>query len=156
LTAARLGLTPQILNSTLYHAFGESQVSTIYSALNQYYVIMEAAPPYLQSPEGLNQIYLIARHGPDPVPLRPVTQAATATMPVSVNHTGLFPSATQSFNLAPGVSLGEAASEMVSLQQKLGMPPSIHGQFSGTLQAFQQSLTSEPYLVGSAILAVYL
>jgi multidrug efflux pump len=156
LTAARFGLTPQMIDNTLYHAFGESEISTIYSALNQYYVVMEAAPRYWQSPAGLDQIYLTAGPNRGAVPLRAVATTATSTTPVSVNHTGLFPSATQSFNLAPGVSLDEATRELVDMQRKLGMPPSIRGQFSGTLEAFQQSLASEPYLVGSAILAVYL
>jgi multidrug efflux pump len=104
----------------------------------------------------LDQIYLTAGPNRGAVPLRAVATTATSTTPVSVNHTGLFPSATQSFNLAPGVSLDEATRELVDMQRKLGMPPSIRGQFSGTLEAFQQSLASEPYLVGSAILAVYL
>ena len=155
-TAARLGLTPQLLDSTLYHAFGESQISTIYSALNQYYVVMEVAPQYWQSPKGLEDTYLVPTPGGGAVPLRTVASYGTSTMPISVNHTGLFPSATVSFNLAPGTSLGEATQQIAAIQQSLGMPQSIHGQFSGALQAFEQSLTTEPYLVLTAILAVYL
>jgi multidrug efflux pump len=156
LTAARLGLTPQVIDSTLYHSFGESQVSTIFSALNQYYVVMEVAPQYWQSPAGLNDTYLIATPGGGPVPLRSVATAMTSTMPIAVNHTGLFPSATVSFNLAPNVSLDQAARQIASIQQNLGMPASVHGVFSGTLEAFEESLSTEPYLVMAAILAVYL
>ena len=156
LTAARLGITPELLDDTLYHAFGQSEVSTIYTALNQYYVVMEVAPKYWQSPNGLRNMYVIPNVGGGPVPLDAVTKYAPSTSPVSVNHTGLFPSVTVSFNLAPNKSLGEAARDIDNIQQKLGMPQSIHGQFSGTLEAFEQSLTTEPYLVLTAILAVYL
>jgi multidrug efflux pump len=155
-TAARLGITPELLDNTLYHAFGQSEVSTIYTALNQYYVVMEVAPKYWQSPDGLKDTYLIPNAGGGPIPLATVAKYAPSTSPVSVNHTGLFPSVTVSFNLAPNMSLGEAARDIDDIQQKLGMPQSIHGQFSGTLEAFEQSLTTEPYLVMTAILAVYL
>jgi multidrug efflux pump len=155
-TAARLGVTPQVINSTLYHAFGQAEVSTIYKELNQYYVVMEVAPPFWQSPEGLNQVYVVPSPGGGAIPLSALATAATSTMPVSVNHTGLFPSATVSFNLAPELSLGQAAGEIERLQQGLGMPKSVHGRFSGTLLAFEQSLASEPYLILAAVLAVYL
>jgi len=155
-TAARLGLTPQLLDNSLYDAFGQAEVSTIYTQLNQYYVVMEAAPKYWQSPQGLNETYLIPNVGGGAVPLRSVAKYAASTSPLAVNHTGLFPSVTVSFNLAPGVSLGEATQEIESAQQKLNMPRTIHGEFAGTLQAFQQSLTTEPYLIVTAILAVYI
>jgi multidrug efflux pump len=155
-TAARLGLTPAIIDNTLYHAFGQSEVSTIYTQLNQYYVVMEVAPKYWQSPAGLKSTYLIPNSGGGPIPLSSIAQYAPSTSPVSVNHTGLFPSATVSFNLAPGVSLGQATKEIADIQQKSGMPQSVHGEFSGTLEAFQQSLTTEPYLVLTAILAVFI
>jgi multidrug efflux pump len=155
-TAARLGLTPQILDSTLYHAFGQSEISTIYTQLNQYYVIMEVAPRYWQSPEGLNSSYLISTPGGGAIPLRGVSKYSPSTAPLSVNHTGLFPSVTVSFNLAPNVSLGQATQEIDQIERSLGMPQSIHGQFSGTLQAFEQSLGSEPFLIVTAIVAVYL
>ncbi len=155
-TAARLGVTPQLIDNTLYHAFGQSEISTIYTQLNQYYVVMEAAPKYWQSPAGLKDTYLVPRTGGGPIPLDSVLKYVPSTSPLSVNHTGLFPSVTVSFNLANGVSLGEAAQEIQNLQQKLGMPKSIHGQFSGTLQAFQESLKTEPYLILTAVLAVYL
>jgi multidrug efflux pump len=156
LTAARIGATPQLIDDTLYHAFGQSEVSTIYTELNQYYVVMEVAPKYWQSPEGLKSTYLIASPGKGAVPLNAVTHYAPSTAPLSVNHTGLFPSVTVNFNLATGVSLGEATQKILEIQRNLGMPQSIHGQFSGTLQAFQQSLTTEPYLILTAIAAVYL
>jgi multidrug efflux pump len=155
-TAARLGLTPQIIDNTLYHAFGQSEVSTIYTQLNQYYVIMEVAPKYWQSPQGLKDSYLIQNSGGGAVPLGAVAKYVPSTSPLAVNHTGLFPSVTVSFNLAPDVSLGQATKQIQEIQQKLGMPRSIHGQYSGTLQAFQQSLTTEPYLVLTAIFAVYI
>jgi multidrug efflux pump len=156
LTAERLAVTPQLLDNTLYDAFGEAEVSTIYTARNQYYVVMEAAPKYWQSPQGLKDTYIIPKSGGGAIPLDTVAKYAPSTSPLSVNHTGLFPSVTVSFNLAPNVSLGQATEEIEQLQQKLGMPKSIHGQYSGTLQAFQQSLGSEPYLILTALLAVYI
>ena len=155
-TAARLGVTPQLLDSTLYDAFGQAEVSTIYSELNQYYVVMEVAPQYWQSPEGLKSVYLIPNSGGGGVPLSSVVKYVPSTSPLAVNHTGLFPSVTVSFNLAPGVSLGQATQQIQQIQQKLGMPQSIHGQYAGTLEAFQQSLGSEPYLIATAILSVYI
>jgi multidrug efflux pump len=155
-TAARLGVTPQLLDSTLYGAFGQAEVSTIYTELNQYYVVMEVAPKYWASPQGLKDTYLIPTSGGTGIPLSSVVKYAPSTSPLSVNHTGLFPSVTVSFNLATGVSLGQATQEIQQIQQKLGMPQSIHGQFSGTLEAFNESLTTEPYLIITAILSVYI
>ncbi|HTX37578.1 MAG TPA: efflux RND transporter permease subunit, partial [Bryobacteraceae bacterium] len=155
-TLARLGLTPDLVDRTLYDAFGQAEVSTIYSELNQYYVVMEVAPKYWQSPHGLKDTYLIPTAGGGEVPFGTVAQYTASTAPLAVNHTGLFPSVTESFNLAPGVSLGQAAQEIEGIQQKLGMPQSVHGEFSGTLQAFEESLNSEPFLIVTAILAVYI
>jgi multidrug efflux pump len=155
-TAARLGVTPQIIDSTLYNAFGQSEVSTIYTQLNQYYVVMEVAPKYWQSPQGLNDVYLVPSTGSTAIPLKNVTRYRPATSPLVVNHTGLFPSVTVSFNLAPGVSLDQATREIERVRQNLNMPGTIHGQYSGTLQAFQQSLSTEPYLILTAIVAVYI
>jgi len=155
-TAARLGLTPQLLDSTLYDAFGQAEVSTIYSELNQYYVVMEVAPKYWASPDGLKDIYFIPKQGGGAIPLSSVIKYAPSTSPLSVNHTGLFPSVTVNFNLAPNVSLGQATQTIQQLQQTLGFPQAVHGQFAGTLQAFQDSLSSEKYLIITAILAVYL
>ena len=154
-TAARLGITPQTLNSTLYGAFGQSQVSIIYTALNQYYVVLEVAPKYWQSPEGLNYIYLRTSNR-GVVPLDAVTRGQTGTTPLTVNHTGLFPSVTVSFNLSPGASLSDAAEAIQGMQRSLGTPSSVRGFFAGTLQAYQQSLGSEPYLILTALLAVYI
>jgi multidrug efflux pump len=155
-TAARLGITPQVLDNTLYNAFGQAEISTIYTPLNQYYVVMEVAPEFWQSPEALKSTYIIPRPGGGAVPIRTVVNYAPSTAPLAVNHTGLFPSVTVSFNLDPGVSLGEATQEIQQIQQKLGMPRSIRGQFSGLLEAFEQSLTTEPYLILTAILSVYI
>jgi multidrug efflux pump len=155
-TAARLGLTPQAIDGSLYGAFGQSEVSTIYTQLNQYYVVMEVAPKYWQSPDGLKHAYLLPNQGGTPIPLDTVATYAASTSPVSVNHTGLFPSATVSFNLSPNVSLGQATEEIAAIEQSLNMPQTIHGEFSGTLEAFEQSLTTEPYLVLTAVLAVYI
>jgi multidrug efflux pump len=155
-TAARVGLTPQLLDNTLYDAFGQAEVSTIFTDLNQYYVIMEVAPKYWQSPDGLNQTWLIPQTGGGAIPLASVAHYQPSTSPLVVNHTGLFPSVTVSFNLAPGVSLGDATAAIESAEQSLGMPPSIHGMFAGTLQAFQASLKTEPYLILTAIIAVYI
>jgi multidrug efflux pump len=154
-TAARLGITPVLLNSTLNGAFGQSQVSIIYTALNQYYVVLEVAPRFWQSPEGLRFINL-RTSGRGVVPLNAVTQSQAGTTPLSVNHTGLFPSVTVSFNLAEGVSLSDAAKSIQDMQATLGLPSTVSGFFSGTLQAFQQSLGSEPYLILTALLAVYI
>jgi multidrug efflux pump len=154
-TAGRLGITPQSLNSALYSAFGQSQVSIIYTQLNQYYVVLEVAPPFWQSPEGLNNIYLNTSSN-GVIPISAVSTARANTTPLTVNHTGLFPSVTVSFNLAPGLSLSDATREIEELKQRLGTPNTVRGFFSGTLQAFQASLSSEPYLIVTAILAVYI
>jgi multidrug efflux pump len=153
-TAARLGQTSQSLDNALYAAFGQLEASLIYTQLNQYYVILEVAPPYWQSPEGLKNIYLNAGDGM--IPLATMTKAESTTTPISVAHTGLFPSVTISFNLAPGVSMGTATQEIQQMQDRLGTPETIHGFFAGTLQAFQASLSTEPMLIITAVLAVYI
>jgi multidrug efflux pump len=154
-TAARLGITAQTLNASLNSAFGQSEVSIIFTALNQYYVVLEVAPQFSQSPQGLKYMYLHTP-GTGAVPLGAVTHSQAGTTPLAVNHTGLFPSVTVSFNLAEGVSLSDAAQTIQGMQQRLGMPSTVNGFFSGTLQAFQNSLGSEPYLVLTALLAVYI
>ncbi len=154
-TAARLGITPQALNTSLYSAFGQSPVSIIYLPLNQYYVVLEVAPQFSQSPEGLRAIYpIMSRRGATPLDAVAASQASTT--PLTVNHTGLFPSVTVSFNLAQGVSLSDATRDIMELHGKLGMPATVLGFFSGTLLAFQQSLASEPILVATALMAVYI
>ena len=154
-SAARLGQTPSSLDSALYSAFGQSEVSVIYTQLNQYYVVLEVAPRYWQSPAGLNFIYPGASAN-KVTPLSAVSTATSGTTPLQVNHTGVFPSVTVSFNLAAGLSLSDATLEINEMQTRLGMPSTIHGFFAGTLQAYQQSLSTEPVLVFTALLTVYI
>ncbi len=154
-TAARLGLTSQSLDSSLYSAFGQSEVSLIYTELNQYYVVLEVAPQYWQSPQGLNFIYPSATAN-GVVPLNAVATAQADSTPLQVNHTGLFPSVTVSFNMAPGMSLSDATRLVDRMQRRLNTPSSLHGFFAGTVQAYQQSLKTEPVLVLTALLAVYI
>jgi multidrug efflux pump len=154
-TAARLGITPQMIDDTLYDAFGQRQVSTIFTQLNQYHVVMEVEPRFWQSPAGLDAIYLHPPGGGE-VPLSAVAHFAPATAPLAVNHRGLLPSVMVSFNLAPGVALSEATAAIDEVQRTIGMPGAIHGSVTGTLQAFQSSLASEPLLIAMALVAVYI
>jgi multidrug efflux pump len=154
-TAAKLGLTAQSLDSALYSAFGQSEVSVMYTQLNQYYVVLEVAPQYWQSPEGLKDIYLQSSGGRN-IPLLAVAKGQANTTPLAVNHTGLFPSVTVSFNLAPNVSLSDATSRINQMQKRLGTPSTLQGFFAGTLLAYQQSLGAEPVLILTALLAVYI
>ena len=154
-TAARLGITTQAFDSSLYSAFGQQEVSIIYTQLNQYYVVLEVAPQFLQSPEGLKYIYLNSA-GSGNTPLTAVSKGQTHNIPLSVNHTGLFPSVTVSFNLGGGMALSDATREVAKMQQKLNMPQTVHGFFAGTAQAYQTSLASEPILIATALLAVYI
>ena len=158
--AARLGQTASSLDSALYSAFGQSETSVIYTQLNQYYVVLEVAPKYWQSPAGLNQIYLAptkASTGLNSVtPLLSVMKPHTGTTPLQVNHTGLFPSVTVSFNLANGLSLSDATREVSEMEEHLGVPGTIRGFFAGTAQAYQDSLATEKYLVITALLAVFI
>ena len=154
-TASRLGLTPQTIDDTLYDAFGQRQVSTMYKQLNQYHVVMAVEPRFWQSPEGLKAIYL---HPPSGgiVPLSAIAHYEPTTAPLAVNHQGQFPSVTISFNLAPGVALSDAVQAINQMEQSIGMPASIQGSFSGTLEAFQSSLANEPLLIVAALLAIYI
>jgi multidrug efflux pump len=154
-TAAKLGLTAQSLDSALYGAFGQSEVSIIYTQLNQYYVVLEVAPQYWQSPEGLKDIYLHTS-GSGNIPLLAVANGQANTTPLAINHTGLFPSVTVSFNLAPNVSLSDATMSISQMQKRLGAPSTLQGFYAGTLQAYQQSLGTEPVLILTALLAVYI
>jgi multidrug efflux pump len=156
LTAARLGITAQSLDSALYSAFGQSEVSIIYTQLNQYYIVLEVAPQYWQSPEGLKDIYLHTPASKTNIPLSAVATGQASTTPLSINHTGLFPSVTLSFNLAPDVSLSQATSSINQMQKRLGTPSTLQGFFAGTLLAYQQSLGTEPVLILTALLAVYI
>jgi len=154
-TASRMAITPQMIDSTLYDAFGQALVSTMYTPLNQYYVVMEVAPKFWQSPQGLNDVYVNSPSG-GIVPLSALTHLETKTAPLAVNHQGQFPSVTVSFNLAPGVALSDATLAIYQREIKMGMPATIHGMFSGTMQAFQASLSTQPMLIITALLAVYI
>ena len=154
-SAARLGITAQGLDSALYSAFGQQEVSIIYTQLNQYYVVLEIAPQFLQTPEGLKYIYLNSANAGN-VPLSAVASTRINTIPLSVNHTSLFPSVTVSFNLGPGIALSDATRAVAQMQQHLNMPQTVRGFFAGTAQAYQVSLSSEPILVATALLAVYI
>ena len=160
-TAAKLGQTVQSLDAGLYAAFGQSEVSLIYTQLNQYYVILEVAPQYWQSPEGLKNVYFHSANSSSTTasgnaPLFTMATSRADTTPLALNHTGLFPSVTVSFNLAPGVSLSDATLAIDQMQQRLGTPSSVRGFFAGTLEAYQQSLGTEPLLVLTALFAVYI
>ena len=154
-TAARLGITPSSLDSSLSGAFGQSQVSLIYTQLNQYYVVLEVAPPFWQSPQGLANIYLNTA-GSGIIPLSAVTSARATTTPLVINHTSSFPSVTVSFNMATDMSLSDATRMVSQMQEKMNMPPTVRGFFAGTASAYQTSLNSEPLLIGTALLAVYI
>ena len=154
-TAARFGISPQLIDNTLYDAFGQRQVSTMYKSLNQYHVVMEVAPQYWQSPQALRDIYVHAPNGQQ-VPLNAIAHYGPAVAPLSVNHQGLFPSVTISFNLQPGVALGDAVEVIEEAAGKVGLPATIQTMFTGTALAYQDSLGSEPYLIAAALAAVYL
>jgi len=154
-TAARFGISPQLIDATLYDAFGQRQVSTMYTSLNQYHIIMEAAPEYWQNPEFLRQIYVRSPSG-QPVPLSAFASYTPVIAPLSVSHQGLFPAVTISFNLQPGIALGDAVDAINAAATKVGLPPTIHTGFAGTAQAYQDSLGSEPLLIAAALLTVYL
>jgi multidrug efflux pump len=130
-------------------------VSIIYTQLNQYYVVLEVAPQYWQSPEGLKDIYLLSSSGSN-IPLLAVAKGRANTTPLAVNHTGLFPSVTVSFNLASNKSLSDATASIDQMQKRLGAPSTLQGFYAGTLQAYQQSLGTEPVLILTALLAVYI
>jgi multidrug efflux pump len=153
--ASRLGLTQQVIDDTLYDAFGQRQVSTMYTPLNQYHVVMEAAPQYWQNPASLAEVEVRSTNNSE-VMLSTFTHYEPSTTALSVNHQGQFPSVTVSFNLAPGVSLGQAVVAIDAAQRQMGLPSSIHGSFAGTAQAFQDSLKNEPMLVLTALCAVYI
>jgi multidrug efflux pump len=166
--AARLGQTAQSLDNSLYSAFGQSEVSVIYEPLNQYYTVLEVAPQYWQDPTGLKDIYLKSRGSTTTAsgaptaglntvtPLLDVMTPRVSTTPLQVNHTGLFPSVTVSFNLANGMSLSDATREVTEMETNLGMPATVHGVFAGNLLAYQQSLSTEPILITTAIMAVFI
>jgi len=154
-TASRLGISPQVIDDTLYDAFGQRQVSTIFTQLNQYHVVLEVKPEYQQNPDALRHIYVRSSSG-EQVPLSAFTTYEPKLTSLSVNHQGQFPAITLSFNLAPGVALGDAVVAINRAQQEIGMPSSVQASFQGTAQVFQSSLASEPYLILAALLAVYI
>jgi len=154
-TASRLGITPQTLDNALYDAFGQRQVSTMYRALNQYHVVMEVAPQFQQTPEALQNIYLRSTNG-TPVPLAAFTHYELANTPLAVSHQGQVPSVTISFNLAPGISLGQATRAIEDAERTIGFPATVSASFQGTAAAFQDSLSSEPVLIVTALITVYI
>ena len=188
-TAARVGVTPQMIDNILYDAFGQRQVSTMYEQLNQYHVVMEVEPQFWQNPDGLKYVYVpagaasptnasnaaanaannnsrgisaatssaaSASNGGRLVPLSAFSHYETANAPLTINHQGQFPAITFSFNLPPGVALGDAVTAVNQAETEIGLPGSIHGSFAGTAQAFQDSLKNEPLLILAALLTVYI
>ncbi len=154
-TAARLGVTPQMLDDALYDAFGQRQVSTMFTQLNQYRVVLEATPGLQQHPEDLQNIYVKSSSG-KAVPLSAFTRLEMGTAPLSINHQGQFPTVTLSFNLAPGASLGDAVKAIEGAQRELDPPASLQTGFQGTAQAFGASLANTPFLILAAVLTVYI
>jgi multidrug efflux pump len=154
-TASRLGIAPQLIDDTLYDAFGQRQVSTIFTQLNQYHVILEVLPAFQENPDALKAIYVKSTAGAQ-VPLSTFTRFVPGTAPLAINHQGQFPSVTLSFNLAPGVALGHAVDAIKAAERQIGLPASIRPSFQGTAQAFQASLANEPLLILAALITVYI
>jgi multidrug efflux pump len=172
-TASRLGIFPQAIDNTLYDAFGQRQVSTIFTQLNQYHVVLEVLPNFAVSPENLRDIYIrpstvtqnsgapsangasVSTSGA-PVPISAFTRMHNTSASLAVNHQGQFPVVTLSFNLAPGASLGQATKAIQQAEKEIQLPASIHPSFQGTAAAFQNSLSSEPYLILAAVITVYI
>jgi multidrug efflux pump subunit AcrB len=153
--AARLGIQPQAVDSTLYSAFGQRQVSIIYTQQNQYHVVLEVDPKFQLGPSSLDKVYVKSPSG-NQVPLSAIAHFQLDNTPLSVNHQGQFPCVTISFNTAPGVSLGQATQIIQRAAKDLGMPSTIRGNFAGTAQVFQSSLATEPLLILTALIAVYI
>jgi len=154
-TASRFGISPQLIDNTLYDAFGQRQVSTMYTPLNQYHVVMEVAPEFQQDPHVLGDLYVRSPGGRE-VPLSAFTEYLPTTGPLQVNHQGLFPSVTISFNLGLGVALGDAVEAIEDAANKVGFPPTIRTTFAGTAQAYQDSLGNQPLLILAALATVYI
>ncbi|GFE60958.1 MdtB/MuxB family multidrug efflux RND transporter permease subunit [Geobacter sp. AOG2] len=154
-TAARFGITPQNIDDVLYDSFGQRQISTIFTELNQYRVVLGVKPDFRQGPSGLQSIYLRSTDGGQ-VPLSTITRATESTGPLVINRQGQFPAVTTSFNLAPGRALGEAVTAVEEATKSLGLPASIRGSFQGTAQAFKASLSNEPLLILAALITVYI
>jgi len=154
-TASRLGIAPQDIDNVLYDAFGQRFVSTIYEAINQYHVVMEVAPQFQQSPDTLKSVFVRSSTGAM-VPLSAFSHYGPSNTSLAVNHQGVWPSVTLSFNLAPNVSLGQATQVIERAEQSIGFPATVHGSFQGTAAAFQESLSNEPVLILTALAAVYI
>jgi len=172
-TASRLGIFPQAIDNTLYDAYGQRQVSTIFTQLNQYHVVLEVLPNFAQDPQNVRDIYIrpsvvtqntgapsangaaVTTSGA-PVPISTFTHLSSSSTSLAVNHQGQFPVVTLSFNLAPGASLGQATKAIQQAEKDIELPPSIHASFQGTAAAFQNSLASEPYLILAAVITVYI
>jgi multidrug efflux pump len=153
--ASRFGITPQAIDDTLYDAFGQRQVSTIFTQLNQYHVVLEAYPRLQRNPGDLAHIFVKSANNTQ-VPLSEFVHFETTNTPLVINHQGQFPVVTLSFNLAPGVSLGQAVEVIHEAEQQIGFPASIQASFQGTAQAFQNSLANEPMLILAALVTVYI
>jgi multidrug efflux pump len=154
-TASRLGVSAADIDNTLYDAFGQRQVSTIYMPLNQYHVVMEIAPDFQGGPHSLDNIYVMSSTGSE-VPLSTIAHFAPNNTSLQVNHQGQFPAVTLSFNVAPGASLSDVTKAIEQASGQIGMPSTVHASFQGTAAAFQDSLRSEPYLILAALVAVYI
>jgi multidrug efflux pump len=154
-TASRLGISAAAIDQVLYDAFGQREVSTMYTGLNQYYVVMEVDPKYQLSPDALNGIYVKSSTGAM-VPLSTIAKYQAQRTALQVNHQGQYPAVTLTFNLAPNVALGDAVTALEKVQAEMNMPSTIHATFQGTAQAFQDSLKNEPWLILAALVAVYI
>jgi multidrug efflux pump len=155
LTASRLGVSPQLIDDTLYDAFGQRQVAILYTPLNQYHVVMEVAPRYWQDPATLHDIYMRSRTGSQ-VPLSAVARFEPTNTILSVNHQGQFPGVTLSFAIAPGLSLGDAVAAIERAMNEIGLPDGVRGSFQGAARAFQASLGNQPLLILAALVTVYI
>jgi multidrug efflux pump subunit AcrB len=154
-TASRLGVTAQAIDDALYDAFGQRQVATLFTQLDQYSIILEVDPKWQLSTDALSHLFVHSSLSTDLVPLSVVASIAQGTAPVTINHQGLFPAITLSFNLPPGYALGDAVAAIQAAAQAAGMPDTVTGSFQGTAQAFQDSLRSQPWLLLAAVLTVY-
>ena len=154
-TAGRLGISTQLIDNVLYDAFGQRQVSVMYTQLNQYHVVMEVDPKFWQNPDGLKYIYVTGSSG-NQAPISTITHYVASNTALSVNHQGQFPSVTISFNLPVGTSLSNAVPAIEQAEREIELPSSIHGSFQGTAQAYQDALSSEPVLIAAALVTVYI
>jgi multidrug efflux pump len=154
-TASRFGISARDVDDALYSAFGQRQVSTIFTQLNQYHVVLEVKPEYRRSPRALTNIYVPGADG-HPVPFQAFAKLTTTNTPLTINHQGQFPAATLSFNLAPGASLGEAVQAIQAATRRIGLPAGFRAEFQGTAAAFQASLAHEGWLILAAVVTVYI